>query len=463
VPTLTIPRLDKYSWREQEATINQTLPQFRISITYESEFDKTEKLRLHFVHKKSIASRAIPLLYCHGWPGSFLEVSKIIGPLSSPIPTHMHTTEDSPSFHVVAPSIPGFGFSESSKYDNFGLRDTAQVFDGLMRKLGYSRYLVHGSDWYVQPAVLEHTQTHTLTLSHSHSHRGFKIARMLAIHHPESCMGVHTVSPPTPPPSFSSNKATYLKYHISRLTGAKFSWLSFGYIPNDLRVLPLPKTDPVPPELIEQPVNRPQTIAYGLCDSPSGLLAAVLDRLHSNGQSHLWPPSDILNWTMLLWLPGPEAGLRWLHSAGKEDCLSQWTSVPLGVSSYHVPETVETTGPGAAKHDRATSPPPMWLESIQPVVWVKRTQGSAGFPAWDSASDLIVDLRQFCAQGNRDGWIKLPGIEPNPLGIRLAPPANDLGNSRADAHLSRETVTEHSSKHWFRWRWPFLTMKLRGN
>lgn len=143
LPFLTNSRLDGYSWREQEQSINADLPQYRTAITTET----SEQIRLHFVHKRSATSDAIPLLYLHGWPGCFLEVHKIIGSLTSPIPTHLHLPEDSPSFHVVAPSIPGFGFSDTSKVEGFGLRETAEVFDKLMRKLGYSRYVVYGSNW----------------------------------------------------------------------------------------------------------------------------------------------------------------------------------------------------------------------------------------------------------------------------------------------------------------------------
>jgi len=99
------------------------------------------------VHKRSITKDAIPLLYIHSWPGCFLEVSKIVGPLTSPIPTHLHNVEDSPSFHVVAPSVPGFGFSDASKRGGFGCEDTAEVFRGLMGKLGYERFLVYGAGW----------------------------------------------------------------------------------------------------------------------------------------------------------------------------------------------------------------------------------------------------------------------------------------------------------------------------
>jgi len=131
--------------------LNRALPQFRAKVTpvSPSTFPQPEPLRLHFVHKRSTALDAIPLLYCHSWPGSACEIEKIIGPLTSPIPTHLHPPEDSPSFHVVAPSVPGSGFSDVPARERFGIQDTASYFDGLMERLGYFKYVVHGSGWYV--------------------------------------------------------------------------------------------------------------------------------------------------------------------------------------------------------------------------------------------------------------------------------------------------------------------------
>lgn len=144
-------RLERYNWRQVESSFNATLPQFRTTVDYQAnpKDPKIESLRIHFVHKRSSNQDAIPLLFCHGWPGSIVEVSKAIGPLTSPIPTHLHSLEDSPSFHVVAPSIPGFGFSDASEVEGFGMKATALLFDALMKKLGYAKYVVHGSDWYV--------------------------------------------------------------------------------------------------------------------------------------------------------------------------------------------------------------------------------------------------------------------------------------------------------------------------
>ena len=142
--------MEEYDWRAQETTFNNSLPQFRTTIgtgISSPSQESQEKIRIHFTHKGSSAQRALPLLFCHGWPPSFTEVVKIIGPLSDPISTPPRGSHDALGFHVVAPSIPGFGFSDTSLSEAFGLRKTAEIFDALMKRLGYQEYVAYGGDW----------------------------------------------------------------------------------------------------------------------------------------------------------------------------------------------------------------------------------------------------------------------------------------------------------------------------
>ena len=128
------------------------MPQFRATVTPDT-FDHESShppLRVHFVQRRSKRSAAIPLLFCHGWPGSFIEASKIIVPLCDPVLTSSDIDHGPVAFHVVVPSIPGFGFGESSSKADFGLKETADIFNALMLGLGYSEYIVHGTGWYVE-------------------------------------------------------------------------------------------------------------------------------------------------------------------------------------------------------------------------------------------------------------------------------------------------------------------------
>ncbi|KAG8721039.1 hypothetical protein FRC08_016159 [Ceratobasidium sp. 394] len=126
----------QYNWRAVEERLNKALPQF----TTHTDSREHGPQEVHFVHKRSESSTAIPLLFIHGWPGNFLEVSKMIDGLTSP------TDPKHPSFHVVAPSIPGFVFSQRANAPGMDVKETAFVFDKLMAKLGYRYYLAQGGD-----------------------------------------------------------------------------------------------------------------------------------------------------------------------------------------------------------------------------------------------------------------------------------------------------------------------------
>jgi pimeloyl-ACP methyl ester carboxylesterase len=113
---------------------------------------ESELLRIHFVHHRSSSATAIPLLYCHTWPGSFLEISRCLDALVNPVETPTQQTgggvwREKVAFHVVAPSLPGYGFSDASSRSDFGIKDTAGVMVELMRKLGYERFVVWGDSW----------------------------------------------------------------------------------------------------------------------------------------------------------------------------------------------------------------------------------------------------------------------------------------------------------------------------
>jgi hypothetical protein len=125
------PRLreKKYDWRVVEARINTHLKMFTLPIT-----EAGEDLTIHFVHHRSSHPDAIPLLFQHGWPGSFLEVDKIIDSLTNPEPGQQ-------AYHVVAPSLPGFVFSTGPKGSDFILKNMAAADHKLMHALGYAKYM----------------------------------------------------------------------------------------------------------------------------------------------------------------------------------------------------------------------------------------------------------------------------------------------------------------------------------
>lgn len=122
--------LNKYDWREEERKINE-MPQFKTRIE-EGEFGTFD---VHFVHARSDVEGAIPLIFIHGWPGSFIEVQKVLQPLRAA------------GFHVVAPSLLGYGFSSYTDKAGLNYLHQGEVFHKLMLKLGYDKYAVQGGDW----------------------------------------------------------------------------------------------------------------------------------------------------------------------------------------------------------------------------------------------------------------------------------------------------------------------------
>src|SRR5271169_1413600 len=129
--------LEKYDWRAREARLNR-LAQFKTTI---------DGLGIHFVHVRSPHVDALPLVMTHGWPGSIVEFQKVIGPLTDPA---AHGGDAADAFHVVCPSLPGYGFSGKPSRPGWGTEHTGDAWDQLMTRLGYPRYAAQGGDWGAQ-------------------------------------------------------------------------------------------------------------------------------------------------------------------------------------------------------------------------------------------------------------------------------------------------------------------------
>jgi epoxide hydrolase len=206
---------DRYDWRAQERRLNR-FSQFKTNIG---------GLDIHFIHQKSNAPNALPLLLLNGWPSSPVEYDKVIEPL-----TKAGGGAETPAFHVVVPSMPGYGFSDKPRERGYNPERMAQIWATLMARLGYSRYVVHGSDWGISVA------TYLALADRSHI-SGLHLA---------GCPGALIGPPPpkpaanTPPPTVSSN---------------------LGYQ--------------------EIQTTKPQTLGQGLSDSPLGLASWIIDKWHS--------------------------------------------------------------------------------------------------------------------------------------------------------------------------------------
>jgi pimeloyl-ACP methyl ester carboxylesterase len=210
-----------YDWRVHEARLNR-FPQFTAVI---------DGQRVHFLHVRSPERHALPLIISHGWPGSIAELMNIIDPLADP---RGHGGDPSDAFHVVAPSLPGFGFSGPTREPGWDVRRIARAWAGLMDRLGYARYGAQGGDW------------------------GSIISPELGRLAPDRVIGVHLNGPITPGTGDPSETEGLTQAEQARLASIQ-RW----------------RTERSGYAAIQS--TRPQTLAYGLADSPVGQLAWNLE------------------------------------------------------------------------------------------------------------------------------------------------------------------------------------------
>jgi microsomal epoxide hydrolase len=209
-----------YDWRPHEARLNE-LPQFTTTI---------DGANVHFLHVRSAEPDALPLVITHGWPGSIVEYLELVGPLTDP---RAHGGDPGDAFHLVLPTIPGYGFSGPTRETGWNARRVARAFAALMARLGYARYGAHGGDW------------------------GSRISRDLGVIDPDHVVGVHVTGVPAQPGP--EDMATLTEDERSRLDrGSRFRADGAGYA--------------------QLQATRPQTLAYALTDSPAGQLAWIVEK-----------------------------------------------------------------------------------------------------------------------------------------------------------------------------------------
>jgi pimeloyl-ACP methyl ester carboxylesterase len=238
-----------YDWRRCEARLNR-FPQYRTEI---------DGLGIHFLHVRSRETNALPILITHGWPGSVIEFFKIIEPLTNPT-AHGGRAED--AFHVVAPSLPGFAFSDKPAERGWNSARIARAWSELMRRLGYARYVAQGGDW------------------------GSIVTTTLAQQLPASLAGIHLNMPfvfPDPIPTAGLSGAEQRAVEAFR----RFQTDGFGYF--------------------LQQSTRPQTVGYALADSPVGQAAWIYEKFHAWTDNNGDPESaltrdEMLDIITLYWL-----------------------------------------------------------------------------------------------------------------------------------------------------------------
>jgi pimeloyl-ACP methyl ester carboxylesterase len=273
-------RAEEYDWRATEARLN-ALPQYRTEI---------DGLGIHFVHVRSPHADALPIVMTHGWPGSFVEFTKVIGPLTDPT---AHGGDAADAFHVVCPSLPGYAFSDAPAEPGWGIERIAAAWATLMARLGYERYGAQGSDW------------------------GTSVSTLIGRQHPEHVAALHLVPPLAAPVLEDVTEAE--RAALDDLERRQATGSAYG----------------------ELHATRPQTIGYGLVDSPAALCAWVVEKLVEWSDGPALSRDDLLDNLMLYWLPGTGASsvrLYWESFATVSGWFSSATTdqiaVPVGCSIF---------------------------------------------------------------------------------------------------------------------------------
>jgi pimeloyl-ACP methyl ester carboxylesterase len=266
---------EKYDWRAREARLN-AFPQFKTPI---------EGLGIHFLHVRSPHEDALPLVITHGWPGSVVEFHKVIGPLTDPT---AHGGDASDAFHVVAPSLPGYGFSDKPTTTGWGIPKIADAWAELMPRLGYDKYVAQGGDW------------------------GAMVTTAIGIQDPENCLGIHLNMPiAMPDPETMANLTKDEQQALAAIQHYQ-EWDS-GYS--------------------KQQSTRPQSLGYGLVDSPAGQAGWILEKFWSwtDCEGH---PENVLSRDELL----DNVMLYWLEGNGASSARLYWESFRTpSTDQVHVP------------------------------------------------------------------------------------------------------------------------------
>ena len=271
----------EYDWRAREERFNR-FPQFITEI---------DGVDIHFIHLPSAHKNALPLIITHGWPGSVVEFHKVIEPLADPT-AHGGNTED--AFHVVVPSLPGYGFSGKPEVTGWGIEKIADIWGALMARLGYDHYFAQGGDW------------------------GAMVTTHIGLQDKEHCDAIHLNMPVVIPDA--NTMAELTPSEQASLMSMKFyqDWDS-GYS--------------------KQQSTRPQTVGYGLVDSPSGQAAWIIEKFYQWTDCNGHPENaisrdELLDNVMMYWLSKSAASSARLYWESFKNPPQDEVDIPTGCSIF---------------------------------------------------------------------------------------------------------------------------------
>ncbi len=271
---------DGYDWRTREAALNR-FTHFSTGL---------DGLDIHFIHQRSPHESARPLLITHGWPGSVVEFHKVIEPLTDPT---AHGGDAADAFHVVCPSLPGFGFSGKPARPGWSVEHIARCWAALMARLGYERYLAQGGDW------------------------GSAVTQSLGRQDSEHCAGIHVTLAMSTRPAIEGEPSAAERRALDGLEYYR-AW-DAGYS--------------------KQQSTRPQTVGYALTDSPAGQAAWILEKFWAwtdcdGDPLNVLSRDELLDNLMLYWTTASAASSARLYWESFGQVARGAITVPTGVAVY---------------------------------------------------------------------------------------------------------------------------------
>ena len=325
---------DEFDWRAQERRLN-AFDQYKTVI---------DGLDIHFIHQRSAEPDAIPLIITHGWPGSIAEFMKIIGPLTDPV-AYGGQAED--AFHVVAPSMPGYGFSDKPRAPGFGPEQIAEVNAALMARLGYDRYGIQGGDW------------------------GSIVSRWNAFNHPEQAIGLHINMLIAGAPRGAGDPTAGVppeELERSRARSAFYNTNESGYS--------------------QIQGTKPQTLGYALNDSAAGQAAWIVEKFRAwcdcdGDPESVFTRDELLTNITIYWVTQTATSSARLYYESR----NAPTSRPMG--------RIETPTGVAVFPFELFIAPRKWAEASYNVThWTEMPRGGH-FAAMEQPELLVDDLRAF--------------------------------------------------------------------
>jgi epoxide hydrolase len=328
----------RYDWRRHEARLNE-FPQYTTTIDGQN---------IHFLHVRSSDPNAMPLMLIHGWPGSVVEFLEVIRPLTDP---RGHGGDPGDAFHVVVPSIPGFGFSGPTHEKGWDVNRIVRAFAELMRRLGYQRYGAQGGDW------------------------GSTISRQLGLLDPDHVAGLHLNMLGTAPSGDPGEMALLTeteKGHVQ--AGARFQQEGSGYY--------------------MQQSSKPQTLAYALTDSPAGQLAWIAEKFKEWTDSES-VPEDAVDRDQLL----TNVSVYWFTGTANSSARLYYEFGHSGAGWGKVEPSTMPTGVAVFPREIMPSIRRFAERSNNIVHWTDFDRGGH-FAAMEEPDLLVGDIRE-CFRGLR--------------------------------------------------------------